>query len=142
MNFTESDVRVMLALPNREKLASAYIRKLSMLRKTVATHRLKELRHLRALKKLAAWRRSNGFDRCDVHDRQWTHSPLPPAPEEITVRMWADVNASRKEISMSEKESLLSTCLDQARECVCVFFVHIPRIHHLPHLLVDHHMPV
>ena len=75
-----------------------------MLRKTVDTHRLEKLRHLRALEKLSAWRRSNSFDRCDVHDGQWIHSPLPPTPEETTASMWADVNALKKQISMSEKE--------------------------------------
>ena len=75
-----------------------------MLRKRVATQRLNELRHLRAIQKLAAWRRSNGFDRCDVHDGKWIHSPQPRTLEETTASMWADLNALKKEISMSEKE--------------------------------------
>ena len=102
------------------------IRKLSTLRKTVATHRLKELRHLHALKKLAAWRRSNGFDRCGVHDEQWIHSPIPPTPEKTTASMWADVNALRKEISMLKKkrskqrvESFLNE-LEQGTPCLTV----------------------
>ena len=74
-----------------------------MLKKIVATHRLKGLRDLRAVEKLAAWR-SNGFDRCHVLDGQWIHSPLPPTPEETTANMWTDMNVSKKEISMSEKE--------------------------------------
>ena len=41
-----------------------------MMWKIVAIHRLKKLRHLRAVEKLAAWRRRNGFDQCDVHDGQ------------------------------------------------------------------------
>ena len=49
MNFTESGIRVMLA-ESRE--ACKRIRKLSKLRETVATHRLKELRHLRTLESL------------------------------------------------------------------------------------------
>ena len=100
MNFTESDIRVMLS-ESRE--ACKRIRKLSMLRKTVATHRLKKLRYFCAVEKLAAWRRSNGFDRCDVHDGQWIHSPLPPTPEETTASMWVDLGALRKEVSTSEK---------------------------------------
>ena len=56
--------------------------------KTVVSHRLKELKHFRAVEKLAAWRRSNGFDRCDVYDGQWFHSPLSPTPEETTASMW------------------------------------------------------
>ena len=75
-----------------------------MLWKTVATHRRKELRHLRAVEKLAAWRRSNGFDRCDVYDEQCIHIPLPPTPKKTTATMWADVNVLKKKISMSEKE--------------------------------------
>ena len=76
-----------------------------MLRKTVATHRLKELRHLRAVEKLTAWRRNNGFDQCDdVRNKQWVHSTLPPTPEQTTTSMWAEVNTLQKAISMSEKE--------------------------------------
>ena len=74
-----------------------------MSRKTVATHRLKKRKNLRVVKALAAWRRSNGYDRCDVHHGQWIHSPLPPTPEKTTASMWADVNSLRKEISISEK---------------------------------------
>ena len=53
------------------------LRKLGILRKNVVTHRLKELRHLRAVEKLATWRRSYDFDQCDVRDDQWVHGPLP-----------------------------------------------------------------
>ena len=75
-----------------------------MLKKTVATHRPRKLRHLRAVEMLPAWRRSKGFDRCDVHNEQCIHSLLPPTPEETTASMWEDVNASNKVISMSERE--------------------------------------
>ena len=74
-----------------------------MLKKTVATHCLKELRHFRAIEKLAARRRSDGFDRCDVRDEQWVHSPLTPTPEQTTANMWAEVNALEDEILMSGK---------------------------------------
>ena len=74
MQFTECDVSVIVA-ESRE--ACKRLRKLGMLRKTVAAYRLKELRYLRAVEKLATWR-SYGFDRCDVQDEQWVHSPLPP----------------------------------------------------------------
>ena len=100
MNFSKSDIRAMLA---ESRKGCRRIRKLSIMWKTVATHRLKELRHLRVVEKLAAWR-SNGFDRRDVHNGQWIHSPLPPTPEETTATMWADVNALKKEVLMSEKE--------------------------------------
>ena len=98
MDITESDIRVMQA-ESRE--ACKRIRKLSIVWKIVDTHRLKELKHLRGVEKLVAWRRSNGFDRCDVHDEKWFHNSLPPTPEKTTASMWADVNALKKEISLS-----------------------------------------
>ena len=55
-----------------------------MLWKTVATHRLKELRHLHTVKKLAAWRRNNGFDQCDERDEQWVHSEHVGRSERVT----------------------------------------------------------
>ena len=74
-----------------------------MLRKTVATDHLKKLRHLRAVEKLATWRKSNGFDRCDVRDQQWVHSPLPPTAKQTTANMRAEVNGFKEAISMSRK---------------------------------------
>ena len=101
MYFPECDITAMLA---ELREACKRKRKLGMLMKTTAIHRRKELRHLRAVKKLVAWGRTNGFDQCNVHDGQWIHSPQSPSPEQTTAIMWADVNALRKEISMSEKE--------------------------------------
>ena len=75
-----------------------------MLRKSVATHRLEELRHLLAVEKIVTWRRSYGFDRCDVRDEQWVHAPLLPTPKQTTAKMWTELNASKKAISMSGKD--------------------------------------
>ena len=83
MKFMECGVSAMIA---ELREACKLIRKLGMLRKTVAIHRLKELTHLCAVEKLATWR-SNGFDRCDVFDGQCVHSPLPPTPEQTTASM-------------------------------------------------------
>ena len=58
MRFTEDEVSAMIA-ESRE--ACNRLRKLCMIRKTVATHRLKEL-HFRTVEKLATWRRTYGFD--------------------------------------------------------------------------------
>ena len=74
------------------------IQKLGMLRKTVATHRLKELRHLCAVEKLATWRRSNEFDQCDVIHGQWIHGPLLPTPGQTTASLWTEVYALKKVI--------------------------------------------
>ena len=84
MKFTEDDVSAMIA-ESRE--ACKRLRKPGMLRKTVATQHLKELTHLRAVEKLATWRRSYAFDGCDVRDDQWVHGPLPPTPEQTTANM-------------------------------------------------------
>ena len=70
MNFTECDVSAMI-LESRE--ACKRLRKLDMLRKTVVTHRLKKLRHLRAVERLATWKRSYGFDRWDVRDESFNN---------------------------------------------------------------------
>ena len=54
MKLTEDDVSAMVA-ESRE--ACKRLRKLGMIRKTVATHRFKELRHLRAAENIATpWR--------------------------------------------------------------------------------------
>ena len=100
------------------------VRKLSMVWKTVATHQRKEINHLRALEKLAAWRRGHGFDGCDVFDRQWkvssnervcsgddsNHSQIdvdfcsrmPPSPENNTASMRANVNDFKEEALLSQ----------------------------------------
>ena len=75
-----------------------------MIRKTAATHRLKELRHLRAVEKLATWRRTHGFDRLEDGDDQWVHGLLPPTPEQTTASMGSDLNALKGAISMLGKE--------------------------------------
>ena len=59
MKFTEDEVSAMIA-ESRE--ACKRLRKLCMIRKTVATHRHKELKHLRAEENFATWRSSYGFD--------------------------------------------------------------------------------
>ena len=78
-------------------------RKLGMIRKTVATHRLKKLRHLHAVEKLATWRRTYGFDRLEDGDARWVHGPLPPTPEQIIASMWSDLNALKDAISTAGK---------------------------------------
>ena len=50
MKYTEDEILAMIA-ESREVCKS--LRKLSMIRKAVGTHRLKELRHIRGVEKLA-----------------------------------------------------------------------------------------
>ena len=100
IKYAESEISAMIA-ESRE--AYKHLRKLGMIRKTVATHRFKELKHLRAGEKLATWGSSYDFDRCDARDEQWVHGPLPLAPKQTTASMWVDLNALKCVISMSGK---------------------------------------
>ena len=100
MKYSEDDISAMIA-ESRE--ARKHLRKLGRVMKTVATHRLKELRHLHAVEKLATWRRAYGFDRIEDGGAHWVHGPLSPTPEQITASMWSDPNAFKDEISMSGK---------------------------------------
>ena len=72
--------------------------------KTVATHRLKELRHLHAVEKLATWRRDYDFDRLEDGDDNWVHGFLTPTPEQITASMWSDLNALKDAILLFGKD--------------------------------------
>ena len=65
IKYAESEISAMI---DESREAYKHLRKLGMIRKTVATHCLEELKHLRAVEKLATWRRSYGFDRCDARD--------------------------------------------------------------------------
>ena len=100
MKHTEDEISAMIT-ESRE--ACKHLWKLGMIRKTVATHRLKGLRHLRAVEKLATWRRTYGFDRLDG-DGHWVHGPLPPTPEQITASIWSSLKELKDSISMSGKK--------------------------------------
>ena len=102
MKRSEDEMSTMIA-ESRE--ARKHLRELGMIRKTVAAHRLKELRHFHAVNKLAPWRRTNGFDRLEDGD-DWVYGPLPPTPEQITASMWLDLNALEYAIWMSGKDGL------------------------------------
>ena len=91
-----------------------------MVWKTVATHRPEEMNHLRLREKFEAWRKSRGFDRCDVYDEQWRPAShgyvcsvddpkrsqidvdsdcrLPLTPEETSASMWAELNVLKQEV--------------------------------------------
>ena len=101
MKYSEDEMSAMIA---KSREACKRLRKLGMIRKTIATHCLKELRHLRAVEKLTTWRRTYSFDRLEDGDDQWFHGPLPPTPEQITASMWSDLNALKDAILMSGKK--------------------------------------
>ena len=65
MKYLEDEMSPMIA---EAREACKRLRKLGMIRKTVITHRLKELRRLHAVEKLATWRRTYCFDRLEDGD--------------------------------------------------------------------------
>ena len=67
VKYTKDEVSAMIP-ESRE--ACKRLRKLGMIRKTVATHRLKKLRHLRTVEKLATWSTTYGFDPLGDSDKQ------------------------------------------------------------------------
>ena len=101
VKYSEDEMSAMIT-ESRE--ACKRLRKLGMIRKNDATHRFKELRHLRGVEKLATWRRTYGFDRLEDGGDQWVSGPLPLTPEQITASMWADLKELKDAISMSGKE--------------------------------------
>ena len=101
MKYSEDEMSAMIA-ESRE--ACKRLQKPDMIRKTIATQRLKKMRHFCAVEKLATWRRAYGFDRLEDGDDHWVHGPLPPTPEQTSESMWSDLKELKDAISMSGKE--------------------------------------
>ena len=101
MGHSEEETSAMLV---EARKARKHLRKLGRVIKVVATHRLKGLRHLQAVEKLATWRRTYGFDRLANGDDSWVDRNLPPTPEQITASLWADLKELKYAISMSGKD--------------------------------------
>ena len=68
---------------------------------TLAAYRLREMKNLQAVEKLATWR-AYGYDRTAADDNQWASRSLPLMPEQFTQNLWSELNALRDAISMPE----------------------------------------
>ena len=79
-----------------------HMRKLATVNETVAAYRLREMKNLQAIKKLATWRRTYGYDRIAADDNQWANRPLSLTPERFTQSLWSELNALMDAISMPE----------------------------------------
>ena len=90
-----SDEEISAAL-NESRQERKRLRKLGKVMETVAAYCLKESKHFQAMKKLATWRSTYGYDR----DDSWMHGTRPLAPEEFTASLWEDMNALKEAISM------------------------------------------
>ena len=98
--YSEDDISAMIV---QSKEARKYLRKLGRVMKTVATNRLKELKHPQAVEKLATWRRTYGFDRL-ADDDDWVYGPRLQTPEHITASLWSDLNALKDAILISGED--------------------------------------
>ena len=101
MKNSEEEISAVLA-ESREALK--HLRKIGRVMRTVAAHRLKELRHLQAVAKLATPRRTHGFDRIADGDNQWASRPLAPTPEQFTTSLWSNLNKLKDAISLPGKD--------------------------------------
>ena len=79
-----------------------HMRKLGTVTETVAAYRLREMKNLQAVEKLATWRRTYGYVRIAADDNQWANRPLPLTPEQFTQSLWSELNALIYAISISE----------------------------------------
>ena len=101
IEYSKEEISTVLA-ESRE--ARKHLQKLGRVMKTVAAHRLKELKQLQAVGKLATWRRTCGFDRLAEGDDSWVHGPLPLTPEYLTVSLWSDLKELKNAISMPVRD--------------------------------------
>ena len=80
--------------------------------------RLKKCERIPRIKKLATWRRMNGFDRVADDEKNWFggHRSLPPTSEQYTASLWSEVDALKDAISMPrQKVSKLINAIEQGK---------------------------
>ena len=92
------------AVLTESRQARKHLRKLGKVTETVAAYRLKEMRNLQAVEKLATWRRAHGYDRIADDDNQWASRPLPLTPEQFTASLWSELNALKDAISIPRQK--------------------------------------
>ena len=72
---------------------------------TVDAHRLRKVRDLLDLKKLATWRRMNGFDRVADGEDNWFHArSLPPTPQEFSASLRPELQKLKDAISIPRQK--------------------------------------
>ena len=94
MENSEEEISAVLGAPKQERKR---LQKLGKVMETVAAYRLKKLQHFQAMKQLATWRRTHGYDR----DDSWMHGTRPLSPQEFTASLWSDLQELKDAISMS-----------------------------------------
>ena len=65
MEYSEEEISAVLAESEQERKR---LRKLGKVMETVAAYRLRKMKNLQAVEKLATWRRAHGYDRVEADD--------------------------------------------------------------------------
>ena len=78
MECPEEEISAALA---ESRQARKHMQKLAKVTESVAVYRLREMKNLQSVEKLATWRRTYDYDRIEADDNQWASRPLPPTPE-------------------------------------------------------------
>ena len=99
--YTQSEVLAVVFESERKKKRREM---LAIVTKTVDAHRLEKMRELLAFKKLATFRRMNGFDR-DV-DREYDWRSLSPTPQEFYASLRLELQKLKDAISMPAENTV------------------------------------
>ena len=101
MEYSEEEIS---AVVTESRQAQKQMQKLVKVTETVAVYRLREMKNLQAVEKLATWRRTFGYDRVAADNYKWASRPLPLTPEQFTQSLWSELNTLRDAISMLEED--------------------------------------
>ena len=99
VGYSEDEIFVVLSESEQDRKRRHTLAKIT---ETVAAYRLRQMKYLQTLEKLATYRRMNGFDRVADGEDNWFHGSrsLPLTPQEFTASLWSEVNALKDAISM------------------------------------------
>ena len=99
MEYSEEKISAVLV---ESRQSRKQMRKSGTVTETVAAYRLREMKNLQAVEKLATWKRTYGYDRIATDGNQWASRLLPLTPEQFTQSLWSELNALRDAISTPE----------------------------------------
>ena len=99
MGYTQEDVFKVLFESEQDRKRR---RVQAIVTETVDAHRLRKMRDLLALEKLATWGRMNGFDRVVEGEENWFHGhrSLPLTPEQYNASLKSELQKLKYKISM------------------------------------------
>ena len=101
-DYTEDEVFGVLFESERDRKRREMLTRVS---KTVAAHRIKQMREFLMYEELAIWRIENGSDRAE-ESYFYVHRLLPPTPEQYYAGLWSEVSALKEAISMPAEDTV------------------------------------